>query len=294
MPHMKTGLSHLPESDQEALREIAERIREAVPAEMIILFGSYARGDWVVDRYDEDGVIYEYVSDYDILVIVPPPKALGYSGPVRFDQKIERDVAKALRDSKVTTIAHNINYVNAKLEEKQYFFTDIVKEGVLLHDSGRYELAEPRELSNEERSRFAQEDFDEWFESASRFYRNFSDNFEREWLKEAAFQLHQATERFYTTILLVFTGYKPKTHDLEVLDGQAAAQVPEVIRVFPRVTEEEIERFRRLRKAYVGARYKKTYEITREDLDYLSGRVRELKSLAESACRKKIASFASP
>jgi predicted nucleotidyltransferase len=32
---------------------------------MIILFGSYARGDWVEDYQEK----YEYVSDFDILII---------------------------------------------------------------------------------------------------------------------------------------------------------------------------------------------------------------------------------
>jgi len=34
-------------------------------AEMIILFGSYACGDWVEYAYEEDGVLYHYQSDYD-------------------------------------------------------------------------------------------------------------------------------------------------------------------------------------------------------------------------------------
>jgi len=37
---------------------------------MIILFGSYARGEWVED-YQEN---YEYISDYDILVITADRK----------------------------------------------------------------------------------------------------------------------------------------------------------------------------------------------------------------------------
>jgi predicted nucleotidyltransferase len=46
---MKTTLSHLPEDKQEELKSLAEIILEKVPAEMIILFGSHARGDWVED-----------------------------------------------------------------------------------------------------------------------------------------------------------------------------------------------------------------------------------------------------
>lgn len=36
---------------------------------MIILFGSYARGKYVEDRYISQGITYEYISDYDFLVV---------------------------------------------------------------------------------------------------------------------------------------------------------------------------------------------------------------------------------
>jgi hypothetical protein len=36
---------------------------------MIILFGSYARGQWVEDIYTEGHITYEYISDFDILVL---------------------------------------------------------------------------------------------------------------------------------------------------------------------------------------------------------------------------------
>ena len=38
---------------------------------------------------------------------------------------------------------------------------------------------------------------------------------------EAAFLLHQATERYYHAAILVFTGYKQRTHDIELLGVQA-------------------------------------------------------------------------
>jgi len=46
-------------------------IRELVGDDlaMLILFGSYVRGDWVRDRYVEDGVTYTYESDFDLLVV---------------------------------------------------------------------------------------------------------------------------------------------------------------------------------------------------------------------------------
>ncbi|MHC5055046.1 MAG: HEPN domain-containing protein [Planctomycetota bacterium] len=290
---MKTDLSYLPPEDQDALRNIAERICEAVPAEVIILFGSYARGDWVADRYTEGGVLYEYISDYDILVAVPPLGDADEGGAHERDRKVEMRIDEALQKSRANVIVHDIRYLNSRLEEGHYFFTDVVKEGVLLYDSGNYRLARARELSNAERKKIAEEDFEHWFESASQFLEGYATDLDKGYLKKAAFELHQATERFYTTILLVHTGYRPKTHDLEKLHARAAPHVPEVVRVFPRVTPAEKERFERLRRAYVGARYKKTYEITREDLEYLGERVGGLKSLTESACRKKIAGHGS-
>jgi predicted nucleotidyltransferase len=46
---MKTTLSHLPDDKQEELETLTKVIVEKVPAEMVILFGSHARGDWVED-----------------------------------------------------------------------------------------------------------------------------------------------------------------------------------------------------------------------------------------------------
>jgi uncharacterized protein len=46
-----------------------QHICQHAPVEMIILFGSYARGDWV-EEYAADGVHFEYQSDFDLLVLV--------------------------------------------------------------------------------------------------------------------------------------------------------------------------------------------------------------------------------
>ncbi|MEM9869321.1 MAG: nucleotidyltransferase domain-containing protein [Bacteroidota bacterium] len=38
--------------------------------EMVITFGSYARGNFTEDPYVEKGVSYEYQSDFDLLVVL--------------------------------------------------------------------------------------------------------------------------------------------------------------------------------------------------------------------------------
>ena len=47
-------ISHLPERKQVELQKIVKLIREHDRPEMIILFGSYARGDWVEELFEFD------------------------------------------------------------------------------------------------------------------------------------------------------------------------------------------------------------------------------------------------
>jgi HEPN domain-containing protein len=104
----------------------------------------------------------------------------------------------------------------------------------------------------------------------------------------AAFLLHQTAENLYHTICLVFTGYKYKLHDLEKLEHKTSVHSEKLRNVFPKTTDEEKRLFTLLKEAYVRARYDKSYSITSEELEYLSGRVKNLKDLTEELCKEKI------
>ena len=62
-------LQHLPQSKQEELNLLTELLSNFKEVEMVILFGSYARGNWTEDQYVEKGITYEYQSDFEILVV---------------------------------------------------------------------------------------------------------------------------------------------------------------------------------------------------------------------------------
>ncbi len=49
--------------------------------------------------------------------------------------------------------------------------------------------------------------------------------------------------------------------------------------------------FKLLKKAYIDARYKKEYKITKKQLEYLAARVKKLQKLTRTVCREKIESF---
>ena len=281
---LNRNLLHLPASKQDELKTVREIILAKVPAEIIILFGSYARGEWVEDYQEK----YEYVSDFDILIITKDRKTAKRDKHWR---ALEKELSATNELTKTNIIHHSIGFVNKKLEKNSYFFLDILKEGILLYDSGNYQLAQPKELNPAERKAKAQEEFEHWFESANDFLFQYENAFRAEKWNNAAFQLHQATERYYAAILLVFTDYKPRTHDIEDLGQQAGKLHPAFLAVFPTKTEEEKQLFELLKKSYIDARYTKNFKIEKKELEYLAGRVIKLQKLTREICKEKIKSF---
>ncbi|MEN8264230.1 MAG: HEPN domain-containing protein [Nitrospirota bacterium] len=248
---MKTSLDHLPKQKQDELKTIVRMIREEFDIEMIILFGSYARGDWV-EELGPDKFYHTYQSDFDILVVADKKIANKHR---KWDGLEDRFMRSSVVQTPVTLIHHSTGFLNAQLSKGQYFFSDIKKEGILLYDSGRNEFSEEKENNI------------------------------------AVFHLHQATERFYSALLLVLTDYKPKTHDIKKLGKLVAAQEPKLLEVFPKGTEEERNRFELLRKAYVDALYDDDYKISRKELQWLGARVKKLQKLTDDICTVKIDGF---
>ncbi|MDP2385701.1 MAG: HEPN domain-containing protein [Bacteroidota bacterium] len=286
---MNTNLTHLPENKQAELKAIVSAlIPRYGEIEMIVLFGSYARGNWVEDKYVEKGITYEYKSDYDLLIVVSKNSQANAD---TFIQSVTGKLEELNLPTPVNPIFHGIEFVNQELREGNYFFGDIKKEGVLLFTTNRYQLDDKREMSPAEVQEKAKLDFNGWFESADDFFRIAKSELNIEKNKTAAFNLHQAAERYYGAIQLVFTGYKPKTHDLEILGKLAKACNIEFGKVFPRQTIQERQRFMLLKKAYVEARYNMDYKISKDDLDYLSERVQLLRKFTEEICGEKIRSF---
>jgi HEPN domain-containing protein/predicted nucleotidyltransferase len=286
---MKTSLFHLPDHKQAELQAIVSAlIPRFAEVEMIILFGSYARGTWVDDIYTEKGTTYSYKSDYDVLIVLSKN---GHANSNTLTQSISTRLKELKLKTHVHPIYHGVEFVNHELREGSYFFGDIKKEGILLFTTNRYQLENKRDMSPAEVQAKAQKDFDKWFTSANNFFELYLAAIEKNFLNEAAFQLHQAAERYYGAIQLVFTAYKPKTHDLEELGDLAKACDMEFSKAFPMATKQEQDRFDLLKRAYVDARYSDDYAITKEDLEYLAGRVQVLRDLTERICKKKIGGF---
>lgn len=285
---MKTSISSLPESKQNELKAVLDALQAFPDIDMVILFGSHATGKWVEDKYEINGITYEYKSDFDLLIIIGSNEKAASDS---YTESIMSSLDGLELSTPVSPICHSIDFVNKKISDGNYFFNDIRGEGIMLYNSGRFNLANKRKLNRTELKANAERDFKNWFESANEFYDDFRSNLEKERYKKAAFELHQATERYYHTVLLVFTGYKPKTHDIDKLGWKVARFNPSFAEIFPRKTTEEKRLFTLLRKAYVDARYDNDYAITKQELEYLGQRVEKLRGLTEEICKKQIANF---
>ncbi len=286
---MKTDFFHLPEHKQAELKAIKEAlIPRYSEIEVILLFGSYARGNWVEDKYVEKGITYEYKSDYDLLIICSKNSQANAD---TFIQSVTGKLEELNLPTPVNPIFHGIEFINYELREGNYFFDDIKEYGILLFTTSRYQLESKRAMSAKEMQAKAQQYFNNWFESANTFFETYYFTLEKGKMNEAAFLLHQTTERYYGALQLVFTGYKPKTHDIEILGKLAKALDMEFGKVFPKATVQERQRFTLLKKAYVDARYNMDYKIAKEDLDYLSQRVQLLRAFTEQICKQKIKDF---
>ena len=300
---MKTSLEHLPDGKRRELAFVVDLVREGFGFAIarrtmprlrggrllkIILFGSYARGDWVEDP------VGRYFSDFDLLVVVDREELTDVP---EFWAKTEERLLEELSSGKtlrtpVSLIYHSLDDVNEKLGLGRYFFMDILRDGVALFEEEGFAFAEPRPLTPAEALRETRDYYEEWFESACNFYRLAEKARAEGMSKEAAFLLHQATERFYHCLFLVRTLYSPKTHNLNHLRQLAEDIEPRLKAVWPRYTKPERRCYELLRDAYVKARYSRHYRITAEELDWLSGRVELLQGIVRELCEERIATLA--
>jgi predicted nucleotidyltransferase/HEPN domain-containing protein len=299
---MRSGLDHLPEGKRRELAFVVEAIREGFSFAMarrtmpklrggrllkIVLFGSYARGDWVEDP------VGRYFSDYDLLVVVDREELTDVP---EFWAKTEELLLEELSSGSslrtpVSLIHHSFEDVNEKLKLGRYFFMDIVRDGIVLFEEAGHRFADPQPLSPAEALRETQDYFEEWFESASAFAKGADYYRSIDRPKEAAFNLHQATERFYHCLFLVRTLYSPKTHNLNQLRQLAEDIEPRLKEVWPRATKFERRCYELLREAYVKARYSRQYRITDEQLAWLSGRIELLQTIVRQVCAERIATL---
>lgn len=219
---MRSNLDHLPPAKQRELERVVQIIFEEFDDAFalashewkkkgrilkVILYGSYARGNWIDEPHTAKG----YKSDYDLLIIVNDKRLtdrVKYWANV--DDRLMREfgITGSIK-TPVNFIVHSLQEVNDGLAHGRYFFMDVARDGIALYQSEDSELHQPKPKSPHAALTMAKEYFEEWMPTAQQFLIQGNEAAQRGWNNKAAFELHQAAERLYHCVLLVVTFYTP-------------------------------------------------------------------------------------
>jgi predicted nucleotidyltransferase/HEPN domain-containing protein len=283
---LKTSLDHLPRRKQTELKRVVDvlftefddMLKLATSQQKkrgrilkIILYGSYARGDWVEDRASG------YMSDYDLLVIVNQRQLVDKAEC--WEKADDWFVSRRSPETQVHFFVETLEEVNDKLAQGYYFFTDIKKEGIALYELKGHTLAEPKNLSEKNAKKLSEKFLARALENGERALVTANEQIEKGWNNQAAFNLHQATEAFYTGFLLSRTLYVPNTHNIKFLRSLAEDIDPALRTVWPRDTRRERALFELLKRSYVEARYSEHFKVTEDELVWLGECAEKLQKL---------------
>lgn len=298
---MKSDLDHLPARQQQELAHVRTTLLTEFEAALrkgaggtsdwrkggqvlkIILFGSYARTDWVDEP--ENG----YLSDFDLLVIVSHPKLTDIAdywwvaeNKIMSDPSVGRIV---------NLIVHDLAEVNQAIGRGEYFWTDIVRDGVMLYEMPGHPLAVAKPMTPKDAVEMAESYFDTWAPKIIDSLEIVDFCMLKGKHKDAAYNLHQAAERAYVCFLLVHTFYFPRSHNIKFLRSLAEDIDKRLVEAWPREQKIDRRRFETLKRAYVEARYSDQYDISVDDLEALAMCARRLRDLVDETCQSKLAAL---
>ena len=290
---MKKSIAFLPKKNREDLKYLVELILDKIPVcEMIILYGSYARGTYVsYDEREEFGIPTSFKSDYDILVI---NSAWSYD---KIENKLAsvRNIYDKRGDHRyrvpVQFIHDSIKKVNEDLKYSRYFYTELKRDGIMLYNRGKNKLARRKPLKFGEIKKQGEEYFGEKYAKARLFMEQAVFMYDKEEYVMSSFNLHQACENLFNAIMLTFTLKNDKEHNLEELFKASRGYAHELIRVFPVGDEEEERLFKILVCSYIEARYNPEFKVSREDVEDLMVKVEKFEEVTKQVCERRIKEY---
>lgn len=296
---LRTDIDHLPAPIREELLHVTMILFEAFEETTkgrcsehfragriltVILYGPHAEKEW------EDIAPGEA---FRLLAIVNYPRLARSER----DWRLVRDrLRSAWEHGEITRpvrlAVESLDRVNGALVKGVPHFITIAEQGIALYQMEGLRLKEPRRLPVRERAIRGVSEFIRWhkrgtgFLDGATFYRDRGD------APMAALLLHQACEHFYLSVLWSISLHAPRTHALDELREAAEALDPHLCSAWPRDRRFERRAFGCIRRAYVEARYGRSYRISGEELSWAFTRVEILQERAACAFADHQASLA--
>ncbi len=280
----------LPEHKLNEINTIKQVIIDFVDPDMIILYGSYARGEYKDQVYINDGIRYFYISDYDLIVVTNKTDVKEYELSEELNKRI-----KARPD--INFFMYDIDYFNHQLVTGNFFFVPVYYEGVLLYSNGKSILIEPKPLTIKQIRENVQANYEFWIGNANTFIAHFHFDYELMLKGKSrsgmnAWFLYQTVESIYSALLLVFIGIKPKLHNLYKYRKSVNAISEELNAIFPEIKDSNEKRlFDLLNRAYISGKYKHEFEVDINDIKTISGRLEKMLAITDRLCKERIESL---
>ena len=282
---MNTNIKHLEKIKQQEINKILEIIlnlwKKYMRPEMIIVFGDYIKNEKINTNLVREGdILVEYNTIIEIFIITRKPAQ-------EKNMSLSRNIISALKNEKtinlpVNIIIENIFSFNQALEEKRYFYLDLIREWLLIYDSKKIKIWNTIQITKQEIKQLQKQDFNHFFGVAKEFFVDYHNAFQRWNYKIALFYLHQVTEFLMTSYLLVKIWYKPKTHNLEILYSKLKLETRDFNNSFDLSLDNYY--FELLKWSYINSRYKKNYEVNKKDLDILLIQIIKLSKKIKKLC----------
>ncbi len=313
---MRTSLRHLSDSQRNDLALILRHIHNAFQTtrasgkvfglgrklrraadladpEMIALFGAHARNE---RNGSQTNVLYDndlYTPDYELLIILEQCKlARRLELWQTITQRFRAD-PESSNGIELSFLTKSRFEVNNQLRSGSAFFSEIKRQGIVLHRSEGIQLVRCRSIDPIQRQIAARRALRWWSRSASDSLRAFELFVDRGRYRRAAFELHQVAESLYTGVVIVFTGHQSRSHNLRRLERRVSNLAPAFFGLLsPAVGNRNCHLFGLLNAAYVQGRYNGAFRVTRRELDELATRVRRLQRVSKRICLERIKSYA--
>ncbi|WP_404478993.1 HEPN domain-containing protein [Novosphingobium sp. BL-52-GroH] len=295
---LRNDTDHLPAQIQRELHQVTrmvfETFEEATKGRLsdhhrtghilaVILHCNHAEREWAEVAPGEA---------FQILLIVNYPR-LARSKHIWRDvrDRLERewqcgDIARPVR-----LTVESLQRINSALIQGVPHFIAIAEKGIAVYQTQSLRLEAPRQLPILDRAARGVAEYVRWhnrardFLAGAAFYRR-SNN-----APMTALLLHQACEHLYQCVLWSLRLHGPRTHALEELREKAEAIAPRLQVAWPRDSEFQRRAFRRIRRAYVEARYGKSYMISPEELIWAFVRIEILAEQVTQVCADHQASL---
>jgi HEPN domain-containing protein len=206
-----------------------------------------------------------------LLILVPTTEERRLNS---LQDKIENNAQHLIP---VTAIVLSMDQFNAWLAGGHHFSIQVLQKALLIHDAGRIPV---RPCTGD---RIVEESADQVYKQTRVRIREFLAGAElyriRVQYKLSAFMLHQAVEQALRSLLILNTGLRINTHNIDKLVRCCSMFCCELQELFPKKNERSKRLFQLLQKAYIDARYSEEYSIRYDELMALTEKIKSLEDI---------------